>query len=272
MPFATLLRLVFQRRTDSDGCRAEALHSLSLMLSSLSPSSHHSSSHTQHSTMAEGIAPTSTGNDEVDVKLEEILSLVMACSRGEVGHDAVENALSSIVGEHTPSNSSGGGDGGAVAAASTNRIASKKNDIIIPDNGNYDEDSGDEIKATENIPADTVTKNHTTKAAAAAMAKKAAIKKKRSCAERREALEKILLGKMGERMLITFGDGPLPDLDVITSALLGTRANLQRAILDARALRRYVSVSFSALYTPYCFHPNFFIVKLNTTIMKETKK
>jgi hypothetical protein len=222
--------------------------------------------------MAEGIAPTSTGNDEVDVKLEEILSLVMACSRGEVGHDAVENALSSIVGEHTPSNSSGGGDGGAVAAASTNRIASKKNDIIIPDNGNYDEDSGDETKAIENISADTVTKNDTTKAAATAMAKKAAMKKKRSCAERREALENILLGKMGERMLITFGDGPLPDLDVITSALLGTRANLQRAILDARALRRYVSVSFSALYTPYCFHPNFFIVKLNTTIMKETKK
>ena len=48
MPFATLLRLVFQRRTDSDGCRAEALRSLSLMLSSLSPSSHHSSSHTHN--------------------------------------------------------------------------------------------------------------------------------------------------------------------------------------------------------------------------------
>ena len=214
-------------------------------------------SHT-HSTMAEGIAPTRTGNDEVDVKLEEILSLVMACSRGEVGHDAVENALSSIVGgEHAPSNSSGGSDGGAVAPASTNRITSKNKDIIIPDNGNYDEDSGDETKAS----ADTVTKNHRTKAAAAALAKKAAMKKKRSCAERREALEKILLGKMGERMLITFGDGPLPDLDVITSALLGTRANLQRAILDARALRRYVGLIFAwcSIHTPNCFHPRVLI-------------
>ena len=57
--------------------------------------------------------------------------------------------------------------------------------------------------------------------------------------ERDEALENIPLGKMGERMLITFGDGPRPDLEVISAALLGTRASLQRAILDARALRRY---------------------------------
>jgi hypothetical protein len=197
----------------------------------------HNLSH-KHPTMADGIAPTGTGNDEVDVKLEEILSLVMACSRGEVGHDAVENALSSIVSDHAPLNSTGGGDDGAVAAACTNRIASKNKDTIIPDKGNYDEDSGDETKAKKNISADTITNNHTKKAAAAAMTKEAATKNRRSCAERREALEKIPLGKMGERMLITFGDGPLPDFDVITSALLGTRANLQRAILDARALRR----------------------------------
>lgn len=189
-------------------------------------------------TMAE---PTRTGNDKVDVKLEEILSLVLACSRGEVGHDAVENALSSIVGDHAPSNLSGG-HGGAVAAVTTGKFTSNNRDIIIPDNGNYDEDSEDEKQARENTSADPVTKNPTKDFATAFLAKKAASKKRRSCTERREALEKIPLGKMGERMLITFGDGPLPDLDVITSVLLGTRANLQRAILDARALRRYVFV------------------------------
>ena len=56
--------------------------------------------------------------------------------------------------------------------------------------------------------------------------------------QRTEALENIPLGRMGERMLITFGDGPCPDLEVISSVLLGTRASLQRAVLDARALRR----------------------------------
>jgi hypothetical protein len=185
--------------------------------------------------------PTRTGNDKVDVKLEEILSLVLACSRGEVGHDAVENALSSIVGDHAPSNLSGG-HGGAVAAVTTGKFTSNNRDIIIPDNGNYDEDSEDEKQARENTSADPVTKNPTKDFATAFLAKKAASKKRRSCTERREALEEIPLGKMGERMLITFGDGPLPDLDVITSVLLGTRANLQRAILDARALRRYVFV------------------------------
>lgn len=39
-------------------------------------------------------------------------------------------------------------------------------------------------------------------------------------------------------MIITFGDGPIPELEVISAALLGARKSLQRAILDARALRR----------------------------------
>ena len=39
-------------------------------------------------------------------------------------------------------------------------------------------------------------------------------------------------------MIITFGDGPVPALEVVSAALLGARKSLQRAILDARALRR----------------------------------
>jgi hypothetical protein len=50
------------------------------------------------------VAPAGNGN--VDAKLDEILNLVMACSRGEVGNDAVESALSSIVSEHAPSSTS----------------------------------------------------------------------------------------------------------------------------------------------------------------------
>jgi hypothetical protein len=181
--------------------------------------------------MADGIAPTVTGNGQIDVRLDDIVSLVLACSRGEVGHDAVENALSSIVGDHAPC--------GVVSAATSNTIARTKRGIIIPDNGNYDDDSEDENQPKEDSCTDAATKNDITES------KKVTTERRRSCTERREALEKIPLGKMGERMLITFGDGPLPDLNVISSALLGTRAILQRAILDARALRRYVSI-------PYC--------------------
>ena len=59
-----------------------------------------------------------------------------------------------------------------------------------------------------------------------------------SVSTRNKKMEEIPFGKMGERMLVTFGDGTQPRLDVISSALLGTRSCLQRAIFDARALHR----------------------------------
>ena len=173
---------------------------------------------------------TVTDTGSVDDKLESILSLVLACSRGEVGNDAVENALSSIVADHAPPSAA------AVTAAGCFIQPSKK-DTIIPDDCNYDDDSGDDDKFIE---ADASKEATATKAQIAkARAQKKATEKK-IAAQRREALEQIPLGKMGERMLITFGDGPCPKLEVISAALLGTRASLQRAILDARALRRYV--------------------------------
>lgn len=191
-------------------------------------------------TMADdGIAPAGNGN--VDEKLDEILNLVMACSRGEVGNDAVESALSSIVSEHAPPSTTS-----SVAPPITTTSTSiapcmetlKTNPPIygdrpiIPDDGNYDDDdeSGDE-KQAHNKPTPHLDN------ATAAKIKKAA---RKFAAERRKALEQIPLGRMGERMLITFGDGPVPDFEVISAALLGTRSTLQRAILDARALRRWV--------------------------------
>ena len=68
---------------------------------------------------------------------------------------------------------------------------------------------------------------------------------------------------MGERMLITFGDGPCPNLEVVSAALLGTRASLQRAILDARALRRYVVVEISVTSSLCIFAYSNFIAIVN---------
>jgi len=186
---------------------------------------------------------TETGSGSVNDKLENILSLVLACSRGEVGNEAVENALSSIVADHAPAPSEADADT-AIAAIAPGSIIQPtiKDNNIIPDDGNYDDESVDDEKiAAVDVPTEAATKT-TAQTAETSAETKMTVKAiaKKNAAERREALEQIPLGKMGERMLITFGDGPRPNLEVISTALLGTRASLQRAILDARALRRYV--------------------------------
>ena len=167
--------------------------------------------------MATGNKPT-PGNTSAEGQFDELLSLVLARSRGEVGNDAVEDALSSIIVSSQPSTAAGGG--GAPSA--------RNKDNIIPDEGNYDASDEDEV-AKKETPKDNA-KNSSTKVATAL--------DRKSCSQRQKAIENIPLGKMGERMLITFGDGPAPNIDVISSTLLGTRKSLQRAILDARALRR----------------------------------
>jgi hypothetical protein len=196
------------------------------------------------------VAPAGNGN--VDAKLDEILNLVMACSRGEVGNDAVESALSSIVSEHAPSSTSTASTSATVEPPITTTTSTsssiapcmetlKSSPIygerpIIPDDKNYDDDDDESRDNKKQQAAHHPNKPtpHLDNATAAKL-KKAA---KKIATERQKVLEQIPLGKMGERMLITFGDGPIPNYEVITAALLGTRLTLQRAILDARALRR----------------------------------
>ncbi|KAL7527148.1 hypothetical protein ACHAWF_002056 [Thalassiosira exigua] len=183
--------------------------------------------------MAKANGKASPGGDVgVQEPFDDLLSLVMARSRGEVGNEAVENAISSIVAAHAPS--SVGGKADATVPSSSARA---NKDAIVPDDGNYDDDSEDDAEATSSKRGALVTD--------AAVAPQTAmwhipapVHVDKNSPERLEALEKIPLGKMGERMLITFGDGPTPDLEVISATLLGTRASLQRVILDARALRR----------------------------------
>jgi hypothetical protein len=148
-------------------------------------------------------------------KFDDLISLVMRRSRGEVGNDDIEDAINSII--------------GAPSAAVSSARKVKNNNAIIPDEGNYDDDESDtadeppqkKLAALEPeacLPPDKETKS--------------------SDSARNKKLEEIPFGKMGERMLVTFGDGTQPHLDVISEVLLGTRSCLQRAILDARALHR----------------------------------
>jgi hypothetical protein len=203
---------------------------------------------------------TETGSESVNDKLENILSLVLACSRGEVGNEAVENALSSIVADHAPAPSEADAE---TSIAPGSIIQPTIKDNIIPDDGNYDDASVDDEKiAAVDVPTEAATKaTAPTSETPAKMTVKAIAKK--NAAERREALEQIPLGKMGERMLITFGDGPCPNLEVVSAALLGTRASLQRAILDARALRRYVVVEIGVTSSLCIFAYSNFIAIVN---------
>ena len=181
----------------------------------------------------------------LDEQVEDLLSLVLARTRGEVGNDAVENVLSSIVSAHAPSSSLSGGDGGSNTANMVSRTTQLNKKKIIPDTDNYDDDSEDDAPNQKKVAATIKQKSPEISDCCS---------KKKSSA-RQDALENIPLGKMGGRMLITFGDGPCPDLEVISATLLGTRATLQRAILDARALRRYdISVypSLMCSYVIYC--------------------
>ena len=148
-------------------------------------------------------------------KFDDLISLVMRRSRGEVGNDDIEDAINSILGAPT-------------VAASTRK--GTKNDAIIPDEGNYDDDDD------ESDSAEPPQKKHAASETDEYLPSDKEAKK--ASAARNKKLEEIPFGKMGERMLVTFGDGTQPHLDVISSALLGTRSCLQRAILDARALHR----------------------------------
>ena len=178
-----------------------------------------------------------------------------------MGNEAVENALSSIVADHAPAPSEADAET-SIAPGSIIQPTIKDNNII-PDDGNYDDESVDDEKiAAVDVPIPTKATAPTAETSAETKMTVKAIAKK-NAAERREALEQIPLGKMGERMLITFGDGPCPNLEVVSAALLGTRASLQRAILDARALRRYVVVEISVTSSLCIFAYSNFIAIVN---------
>ena len=150
-------------------------------------------------------------NGAAGEKFDDLIALVMRRSRGEVVNDDIEHMVNSIIG---------------ASSASVRRV--NNNEAIVPDEGNYDDDDDDEGSTAE-LPQ---------KKSAVLEAKNDEGDTILSDSARNEKLEEIPFGKMGERMLVTFGDGPQPHLDVISSALLGTRTCLQRAILDARALHR----------------------------------
>ena len=157
-----------------------------------------------------------------DTQLDDLLEMINRVSRGEIDPSAIEDTLSRIVPE----------EGAAIMG--NQGPSNNQQKKIIPDTDNYD-DSDDEHASCEGKKK-SADANIQGSNGAASISRQLMTEEEREA--RQESLEQIPMGKMGEQMLITFGDGPTPNLDVVSETLLHTRKMLQRVVLDARALRR----------------------------------
>lgn len=175
--------------------------------------------------------------NSIESRFDDILALVIANSRGEVSNDAVENALAAVV--PAPAVANQKDDGAAAAATSNNSFNPNKNGIVL-DTDNYDFD--DDESEGQSKPAARVRQININ--AQEPSQKRGVGRPKSTNKIYEDSLENIPLGKMGSRMLTTFGDGPQPSPAVVSAALLGARSSLQRAVLDARALYRCVPNHF----------------------------
>ena len=165
-----------------------------------------------------------------DTQLNDLLEMINRASRGEIDPSAIEDTLSRIVPDARAA--SKGNQGSTRSSLGPPNYQQKK---IIPDTDNYD-DSDDENASGEGRQKSADMNSQGSNDLVASIGRQQMTDEEREA--RKESLEQIPMGKMGERMLITFGDGPTPCLDVISETLLHTRTLLQRVVLDARALRR----------------------------------
>jgi hypothetical protein len=150
-----------------------------------------------------------TGKESLDDQIQQVFSLMVSASRGQVANDDVENAVSKILVTSHPAK-----------AATESEIQQDTDDY----------DNIDEEEPVNKRPKRTCTKKWAP----------ATIESMREDDEEEESdpLDQIPLGKAGARMMVTFGDGQKPNPEAVLPALLGARKCLHVAIKDARALRR----------------------------------
>lgn len=153
----------------------------------------------------------------LDASVNDILSVVLARSRGEVSNDEVENALETLLAQSKE--------------ALPPSAAKTRPTQVEEDNDDYDNEmkhqKSDGVK--DDTKVDEVDLN----------GKIATLESLKEDADSEvELFSDVPMGPEGKRMLETFGDGPHPKLETVKAALLGTRRCLQVAVKDARALRR----------------------------------
>lgn len=157
----------------------------------------------------------------VDDDVQNVFEMLVAHSQGSTSNEALEAAVSQIVGPSAPPPAIDQ-DKDDYDNLKTKPAASNTKKGPIPD-----ESSSGGTKVTWSGPTATLDEL------------------RQDEEDGRNPLDRIPLGKQGHKMLMTFGDGPKPCPEVVQAALLGARRLLQFAIQDARGLRRHMKGEYA---------------------------
>ena len=199
-----------------------------------------------------------TENDNVQEQLDALMNLVSSRSQGTGNDELIEQAVTSLLSNiPQPAATKSTSMAGVVAANGSS------SDIIV-DQDNYDDDDDDddddENQDSKKLsPKTNITSKDSSNGEPIWTGEKATIqsleKQEQELKKKNESqnwnisdlwknLDDIPLGRTGAKIMITFGDGPVPDPLACATALLATRHCLQTAIKDARALRRKMKNEF----------------------------
>ena len=157
--------------------------------------------------------PDQANNDvviQVDEMVQHVFDLLVACTNGEVTNNALEDAVQQLLG------------------------ASNEPTIL------EDTDEYDDLPPQEN-PSEKSPENDFPWIGPCVTLDQL----RNEEYEGKDPFERIPMGHVGKKMIITFGGGSNPTAEVVQAALLGTRRLLQIAIKDARALRRQMKGEYA---------------------------
>lgn len=160
------------------------------------------------------IMEATTGDDvflQIDEKVQHVCDLLVACTQGQVTSNSVEEAIQQLIGGHQPVHED-----------------TDEYDNLPPKHD--DPEQAAPPTSTETIwTGPTVTLEDLRK----------------DEEEGNDPFERIPMGHIGKKMVVTFGGGSNPSPEVVQAALLGARRMLQIAIKDARALRRQMKGEYA---------------------------
>lgn len=147
----------------------------------------------------------------VDDKVQHVFDMLVACTHGEVTDNAVEDAIQQL----------------------------------IPDGGNgttihEDTDDYDNLPPRQDHPERTISTDFLWTGPTVTLEE---LRKEEE--EGKDPFDRIPMGHVGKKMVMTFGGGSNPSPEVVQAALLGARRLLQIAIKDARALRRQMKGEYA---------------------------
>ena len=167
----------------------------------------------------------------IDKDVETIFQLMVQRSHGGASNEDIEKAVSSLL--QVNSNIT-------QPEQQKSKNSPKKESAKIA----HDEDDYDNIPETNPQQLKKRKPNEPVKWSAPSVTLEELQKADPQNPKNADPLSQIPMGKVGARMMVTFGDGPNPDPEAVRAALHGARRSIQMAIKDARACRRHTRAAF----------------------------